>query len=119
MGLIYYIIFLTTILILAFLFWDNKEIFQNELVLQCGININASSNKCPSECELMYTDTDLNNNVYVYCVRDNNKLLDKKDCEKYFYDDKISGGINCPENCINKNSVIIKGQNTVYSICKK
>ena len=119
MGSYYFIIFLTTILILSFLFWHNIEKFENKLVLQCGININASSNRCPADCELMYTDTDLNNNVYIYCVRDYDKVLNKKDCEKYFYDDKISGGINCPENCSKKNSVAIKGQNTVYSICDK
>ena len=118
----YFIIILIIILILIYFFnWyeiGRKENFQYNTKLDCGININSVNIDCPNYCSKKLTDTDLNNNVYLYCLNKHNGKLPEKDIGRYFFDDKISDGIKCPDLSY-KDSIKLKGQNSVYSICVK
>jgi hypothetical protein len=112
-----FLILLAIILLVILTNW-NYEKFQNQNMLECGININSVNVDCPKECKSLLTDTDLNNNVYLYCLNSQYKKIPYKDLNKPFYDENISGGISCP-NASNKNWIVRQGQNSVYSICEK
>ena len=120
----YFLMILIAIIVLVYLFDKSvnkpmeKEKFQYNTKLDCGINVNSVNTDCPNFCSSKHTDTDLNNNVYTYCLDKLTDKLPEKDIGKYFFDDKISDGITCPDSSY-KDRIILKGQNSVYSVCKK
>lgn len=110
------IIYVFVYLYIIYLLNIKEEQFKSNNMLECGININSSNVDCPYNCGLKLTDTDLDNNIFMYCLNNKNDNLPKKDLNKYFYDNKIDGGINCP-NGSQKKLISLEGQNSVYSIC--